>query len=237
MESPTGTGVDARALVDSIAQWRHRIDVGDGIVTPGSEDTAREVGRLRLPENLTGRRVLDIGCSDGFYSFLCEERGASEVVAIDDESSLVNGRVNGFGIASGLRRSSVRYTCRDVEELAPEDGQFDLILFLNVLYHLPNPHRALSRLATVAHPGTLLVLKTHFRQDVRVWWRGRCLGLDIDRRPKWWFFPTNELGGDPTNWWSPNRAGLEGLLKATGWGRIEPVGRHGDRLYYHARLA
>ena len=78
------------------------------------------------------------------------------------------------------------------------------------------------------------MLKTHFREDVRVWWRGRCYGFDVDRRPKWWFFPTTELGGDPTNWWSPNRAGLEGILRATGWDRIQRIARSGDRLYYHA---
>jgi tRNA (mo5U34)-methyltransferase len=223
--------------IASIPTWRHRIEVAPGVVTPGTEDTVAEATRLALPDRLDGKRVLDVGCSDGFYSFLCESRGAAAVLAIDDESSLLaGGGRNGFSVASSLLGSNVDYAARDSECLDPAtDGHFDVLLLLNVLYHLPNPFLALQRLASVANPDALLVLKTHFRQDVRVWWRGRSYGFDVDRRPKWWFFPTTELGGDPTNWWSPNRAGLEAMLAATGWGRYRRIARHGDRLYYHAR--
>lgn len=230
------SAAEIRNRVQEVPRWRHRIDVGAGVVTPGTEDTEAELARLQLPRHLSGHRVLDVGCSDGFYSFTCEERGA-EVVAIDDESShLAPG--NGFRLAAELRGSQATYQARDVEALDPEvDGTFDLVLFLNVLYHLPNPVLSLRRLAGVTRPGGRLVLKTYYRQDVRVWVRGRCLGLDLDRRPKWWFFPGDELGGDPTNWWAPNRRGLEALLRATGWTDVRRLGHHGDRLYYHATRA
>ncbi len=230
------TSADTRELIGSIPVWRHQIEVEPGIITPGTERTQEEAGRLRLPRDLSGRRVLDIGCSDGYYAFCCESRGATEVVAIDDESSLLaGGGLNGFRVAHGLLGSQVAYAARSVDDLDPDvDGKFDVILFINVLYHLPNPFLSLQRIASVARPGARLILKTHFRQDVRVWWRGEAYGLDIDRRPKWWFFPKSELGGDPTNWWSPNRAGLEAMLTATGWGKLEKIARHRDRLYYHA---
>ncbi len=233
----SGDAAAARDEIARIARWRHRIDVGHGVVTPGVEDTPLELRRLRIPGSLAGKRVLDIGCSDGFYAFTCEDRGAAEVVAIDDESSTHN-QPNGFRIAAELRGSRARYETRDVEELDPGvDGTFDVVLFINVLYHLPNPMRALQAIASVTEPGGLLVLKTYFRTDVRVWLRGRCLGFDVDPRPKWWYFPGTELGGDPTNWWAPNRRGLEGMLGATGWTSIEQVDRVGDRLYVHARRA
>ena len=63
--------------------WFHTIDLGGGVVTPGQKDTLTEVGIMRLPADLTGRTVLDIGAYDGFYSFEAERRGASRVVATD----------------------------------------------------------------------------------------------------------------------------------------------------------
>lgn len=222
---------------DAIAQiptWRHRIEVSPGVTTPGTEDTAAELPRLGIPEDLAGRRVLDIGCSDGFYSFVCENRGA-QVTSIDDESSLLAGGVNGFTVASRLLGSRARYQVMDVHRLGGAGlGHFDVVLFINVLYHLKNPLLALEQIAEVTEPGGLLVLKTYFRQDVRVLVRGRPYGFDIDRRPKWWFFPDRELGGDPTNWFGPNRRAIEGSLRATGWEDVELKCRHGDRLYYHA---
>jgi len=233
--------VSTRAEIDErvakVGRWRHRIDVGSGVVTPGVENNVDELTRLMIPQDLVGKRVLDIGCSDGFYSFTAEERGATSVLAIDDESSTLTSS-NGFRAAASLRNSTARYEARDVENLERErDGAFDLVLFINVLYHLPNPQRALERIASVTDPGGLLVLKTYFQTDFRCWFRGRCIQFDFDRRPKWWYFPSQELGGDPTNWWGPSRSGLSGLLAATGWTDIRTVASKGDRIYLHATRA
>ncbi len=226
---------EAASLVDSVSTWRHRIEVAPGVVTPGTEDNEAELSRLAIPGDLADKNVLDVGCSDGFYSFFCERQGA-RVTALDDESSLLSRSGNGFRVAKSLLGSDVDYRIGDVEQVvAAEYPTFDCVLFINVLYHLPDPHRALAALASVTRPGGLLVLKTYYRTDVRVWVRRHCLGFDLDRRPKWWYFPGSELGGDPTNWWAPNRAGLLAMLSATGWAAEPHVIRHGDRLYVHAR--
>lgn len=225
---------EVRERVASVATWRHTIEVAPGIFTQGTVDNRTELGRLDLPADLTGQRVLDVGCSDGFYSFTCEQRGA-DVVALDDESSLLAGEGNGFTVARELLGSKVDYRVADVETLAESDlGLFDLVLFVNVLYHVQSPQRALHALAAVTRPGGRMAVKTIFRNDVRVWVRGRPFGFDFDRKPKWWYFPNDELGGDPTNWWAPNRAGLVGMLEATGWRVDGPIAQHGDRLYLHA---
>jgi tRNA (mo5U34)-methyltransferase len=214
--------------------WRHRIALTPRFTTPGTEDTAIEWRRLQIPESLAGCRVLDVGCSDGFYSFECERRGA-EVLAIDDESSLLTAGGNGFQIAHDALGSNVTRVVKDVHTLDPaSEGTFDLVLFINVLYHLKSPMLALERLASVTRPGGTLVLKTYYRSDIRFWLKGRCFSLDIDRRPKWWYFPATELGGDPTNWFAPNVAGLEAMLGATGWRIDRALGRFGDRYYCQA---
>lgn len=225
----------ARERIAQIPVWRHNITVAKGVVTPGTENCNAELQQFAFPGSFSGRRVLDIGCSDGFYSFEVERRGATEVVSVDDESSLLAGGVNGFRVAAELLGSEARYRSLDVHMADPADiGHFDDILFLNVLYHLKNPVLAMERLRAVARPGARLFLKTIVWQDVRFWFRGRPLGFDTSRRPKFWFFPGTELGGDPTNWWSPNRAGIEALLLATGWGEFRCTGKKLDRLYYVA---
>lgn len=225
------SAAEISAAIATIPTWRHRIRI-DGHVTPGTEDSDAELARLRIDRDLSGLRVLDIGCSDGAYSFECERRGAAEVVAIDDESSLLAGGVNGFTVARDLLGSKVRYEVMDVERLDPDViGTFDRVLFVNVLYHLRNPMLALDRIRSVTKPGGQMTLKTYFQTDVRRWVRGRCYGFDVDPRPKFWFYPSTELAGDPTNWYAPNRRGLEGLISATGW-RYERMQQWGDRLYY-----
>ena len=64
-------------------EWWHKIDLGNGIITPGKVNTFEKLKRIGLPDDLTGKSVLDIGAWDGFYSFEAERRGASRVVAID----------------------------------------------------------------------------------------------------------------------------------------------------------
>ena len=71
---------DLQAVVDG-RTWFHTIDLGNGVRTRGQKDTPTEVGIMEIPDDLTGRTVLDVGAYDGFYSFECERRGASRVVA------------------------------------------------------------------------------------------------------------------------------------------------------------
>lgn len=231
------TDDDARRQLGQVSQWRHRIEVRPGLFTPGPDDVLAELNYLKVPADLSGERLLDVGASDGGFSFECERRGAT-VTAIDDESSTLATTGNGFRVAAEILGSTAVYAGRSVETLEPEiDGSFDRVLFVNVLYHLRNPMLALERIAAVTVPGGTLHLKTYFRTDVRFRVRGRCIGFDIDSRPKWWFFPGTELGGDPTNWFAPNRRGLSGMLSATGWRDIQQLDTRGDRLYFRATRA
>jgi tRNA (mo5U34)-methyltransferase len=219
-------------LVASHSRWRHRIQLPHGVVTPGSEDTDEELRRLRLPANMAGLRVLDIGCSDGFFSFECEHRGASRVLAIDDFSSLLSPGANGFAIACELLESTVEFRRTSVYELDPgTHGTFDLILFLNVIYHLRHPLLALERIKSVLSPSGRMYLKSYFHQDLRAKLFGRTFGLDLRFGPWARFYPGSELGSDPTNWWGPNAACLHAMLDASGFKDRRELGRFQGRLY------
>ena len=210
METGRGTDVDAlRAEVDDITWW-HTIDLGNGIVTPGRDETPARLPLLHLPP-LDGMSVLDIGAWDGFYSFAAERLGAARVVATDEFAwkHLGTGRA-GFDCARRALDSKVQDVEIDVMDLTPEKvgGTYDVVLFLGVLYHLRDPVLALEKVSSVTDD--LLVLETHVD----------LLGA---RRPAAAFYPTTELYGDATNWWGPNMPALRGMLEAVGFHRIDVV--------------
>jgi tRNA (mo5U34)-methyltransferase len=70
--------------VKAIPYWYHRIELPGGIVTPGWAPI--DAARYCVPQDLTGKRVLDIGAWDGYWTWEALKRGAAEVVAIDDFS-------------------------------------------------------------------------------------------------------------------------------------------------------
>lgn len=223
---------DVLDKIDSIAPpgWRHRIDVGQGIVTPGREDSSLEIGRLQLDTDLTGKRVLDIGCSDGYFSFACEQRGA-KVTAIDDFTSTPsqNG-LNGFTIAAGLLGSSATLTEMSVYDIDSLEGEFDIILLINVLYHLRHPALAIDKIYSKLAVGGKLYVKSHFHQDFRL----GSFGFDLTRKSFAKFYEGSELNNDPSNWWGLNRRCIEALLRSAGFKETQMTARFRDRIYYSA---
>jgi tRNA (mo5U34)-methyltransferase len=91
-EAPPSVRVDPKAaeIWDRISGlgWYHTIDLGHGVATPGFIDNRPTVQLFGIPDELTGKRCLDIGTYDGFWAFEFERRGASDVVGIDVDSPL-----------------------------------------------------------------------------------------------------------------------------------------------------
>src|SRR5687767_12426753 len=71
---------EGRKRVAAIEAWYHRIDLGDGIETPGHFRMADYVPHYRFPDRMDGMRVLDVGASTGFFAYEFERRGAAEVI-------------------------------------------------------------------------------------------------------------------------------------------------------------
>jgi len=199
-----------RSQADAL-RWYHTIDLGQGIVTKGVDDTSLRLARIDLPASLAGRTVLDIGAWDGFFSFEAERRGASRVVATDHYSwhGAGWGTKAGFELARLTLGSRVEDIDIDVMDLSPARvGTFDVVLFLGVLYHLPHPLLALERVASVSHD--LLILETVVDM----------LGV---RRPAMAFYPDRELNGDPTNWWAPNAPAVQAMLRSVGFAQVRTL--------------
>jgi len=199
--------------------WVHRIALPGGRVTPGDWDTDTAMRRLRLPEDLSGKTVLDVGAWDGLYSFEAERRGAKRVLATDHFcwSGPGWGSRAGFDLVHRLLRSKVEARDIDIADLSPESvGTFDVVLFLGVLYHVPEPLAALERVASVT--SGMLILET-------------LVDLTFMRQPAWTFH-----GGrsqpfalyrhwrrDPTTWFAPNEAAVVTMLEHVGFKKIVRV--------------
>jgi tRNA (mo5U34)-methyltransferase len=167
----------ARAAVEAVPLWFHTFSIDGGkIYTHG---VARD-HRYRLPffpEDLSGRSVLDVGAFDGFYAFLAERRGASRVVAVDNEQykdwvkarwgvELEGGE--GFRTIADLLDSSVEYKRLDAFELDRLEERFDLILCFGILHRVEDPLGLLSVLRRRLEPGGEVLLETYGVTDSRL---------------------------------------------------------------------
>jgi tRNA (mo5U34)-methyltransferase len=209
------TDEQVRQAVRSVPHWYHRITLRPGIVTPGVSDSVENLRRLQLPADCRGARALDLGARDGFFSFELERRGA-EAVAVD----YLPAERTGFRVAADALGSRVRYLHANLYDL-PEArlGQFDIVLFLGLFYHLPDPLLALRIIRS--HCRGLLFLESHVVED----------GSDV---PLMRFYPGRSLNNDPTNYWGPNLACLEAMLSES---RFQALSRacYGDRAVFRCR--
>lgn len=208
---------EARRQVAAHGRWFHEIEVAPGVVTPGEDSNRLKLpilDELGLPRDARGLRALDVGCSDGYFSFELERRGA-EVVAVD----FVPETATGFALAKRLLASRVEYRADNVYALdAGRYGTFDVVLLLGVLYHLRKPLAALDAVRGVLRPGGLLFVATLLIDDYVLLPDGRSVRLAdlhpaLPAIPLWQAYPRDSLNGDFTNCFAPNRRALECALE------------------------
>lgn len=229
------TGFEGRATqaeADAL-QWFHSIDLANGVVSKGGKALAflQMEADVVFKHGVAGKSVLDIGAWDGAFSFAAEAWGARDVLATDHFcwGGPGWGTKAGFDLARKARGSKVRELEVDIPDLTVQRvGQFDIVLFLGVLYHLKNPLLALEQVAPLVRD--VLVLDTE-------------TSLDTTSEPVMRFFPGAELNDDPTNWWAPNIACVEAMLRVAGFARVEythnpssnrPINAQRDRFISHA---
>jgi len=205
---PSHTPQEIQAAINEI-KWFHQIDLGKGIVTPGTDPSREKLDWLGLPGDLSGKTVLDIGAWDGFFSFEAERRNAKRVLATDSFTWKGEGwgSKKGFDLARELLGSKVEDEIIDVYEISAERlGRFDVVLFSGVLYHLKHPLLALERVFDVTDD--LLILETH-------------VDLTSLSRPAIAFYPGTELVGDGSNWCGPNLSAVRAMLDTVGFSKTK----------------
>jgi tRNA (mo5U34)-methyltransferase len=199
--------------VASVPHWYHQIPMPDGTLTPGINDSAGTLkiyDSLGFPRDFTGKRVLDIGCADGYLSFIAEKRGALEVIAVDYRLPTASG----FSVAAEILGSKVKHVVDNVYELSPEKyGLFDFVIFAGVLYHLRNPLLALDKVRAMVKVGGGVIVESHIC-DAELEENMHKIGLntlqieELSELAIWSFYYANTLNNDASNKWAPTLSGL-----------------------------
>ena len=209
--------------IRELSPWFHNLDL-DGIQTAPDHflgdypRTKFQRFASALPAALTGKSVLDIGCNAGFYSFEMKRRGAARVVGIDtDPRYLAQAKL----AAEVYGYRDIQWRQLDVYSVGQLRETFDLVIFMGVLYHLRHPLLALDRLHDHVVADRLLFQSMlrgssdmpHVADDYPFEETG------IFERPGHpaMYFVEKRYAGDWTNWWIPNRAGVEAMLRSAGF--------------------
>lgn len=233
MRNGTMTREQIAARVRELGEWFHNMDLGGVKTAP--HHFLGDYPRIKwerfahvVPADLRGKSVLDVGCNAGFYAIEMKRRGASRVLGIDtDDAYLAQARfaaqVNGVEIE--LRNMSIY-------EVGLLRERFDLVIFMGVLYHLRHPLLALDLLHRHVVKDTLLFQsmlrgspETMSLEEDYPFSETRI--FDAPGYPKM-HFVEQRYAGDGTNWWIPNRACVEAMLRSAGF---EITGQPEEEVY------
>jgi tRNA (mo5U34)-methyltransferase len=242
----TATADDLRTRVETLAPWFHNIDLGGGITTAPDHFLGDypnfKYARFAdaLPADLTGKSVLDIGCNAGFYSVEMAKRGAARVLGIDeDDRYLEQARL----VADTLGHPRIEFRKLSVYDVGGLRERFDLVIFMGVLYHLRHPLLALDLIREHV-AGDRLLFQTMQRgsngtidvpEDHPFHMPGTFQAPPIFDDPAYpkMHFIERAYANDWTNWWAPNRAGSEAMLRAAGF----TIEAHPEEEVYICRVA
>ncbi len=214
------------AKVQELGPWFHNLEL-QGVQTAPNHflgDYPRQKFRhfaSVIPEDLTGKTVLDIGCNAGFYAMELKRRGAARVVGTDsDLRYLAQAR-----FAAEVEGLDIEFREQSVYDVALLGEKFDFVVFMGVLYHLRHPLLALDLIHEHV-AGDLLLFQTMQRGSTQIdpvqedYDFFETAHLDSPGYPKMVFFE-HRYAHDPTNWWAPNAACTEAMLRASGFQIVE----------------
>lgn len=213
---------DLGRRIEALGPWFHNLRLGPFQTAPKHflgdfPRTKFERFAHAVPEDLSGRTVLDIGCNAGFYSLEMKRRGAARVLGIDhDERYLAQAR-----FAAEVSGLDIEFRRLEVYDVGALGETFDLVIFMGVLYHLRHPLLALDLIREHV-AGDMLLFQSLQRGSDRV--------LDVPREAPFseeamfeeegypvLHFIEHSYAEDWTNWWVPNRACTEAMLRVSGF--------------------
>lgn len=199
--------------------WHQQWEIFAGVLTPGRNPVQDLLAYANVPEDLTGKTVLDIGAWNGCFSAECVRRGASRVVGLgpDDPATAGFDRIKTI-----LGYGNMEYRYGSVYDMNPAElGRFDVVFCFGVLYHLRYPLLALDKIYEVCRDQLFVesfVIDQHFLlgRDHR-----SCALAETHpellETPLWQFYPGKELNDDASNWFGPNVTALTDAVASAGF--------------------
>lgn len=221
--NPVAAQRSLRERAEALGPWFHDLDL-HGVRTAPDHPLGDFLVDLwsqvepAFPQDMTGATVLDIGCNAGFYSLRLHARGARVTGIEHDPRYLAQAR-----FAAEVLGADIDYRLMDVYDVERLEQQYDYVLFMGVFYHLRYPLYALDRVAKLVRKR--LVFQSMMRGSTAEYLPEPDYPIEErsifeDSRFPAMYFLEHSYVGDPTNWWVPNRAAMEGMLRSAGL-RIE----------------
>lgn len=213
---------EIRRRIDALGPWFHNMELAGIETAPDHFLGNYPLIKWRkfadaIPADLSGKAVLDVGCNAGFYSIEMKRRGAGRVLGIDfDEAYLAQAR-----FAAEVADCDIEFRQLSVYDVGALHERFDIVLFMGVLYHLRHPLLALD------------LIREHVARDLMIFQsmqRGSTNVPALEQNYHFWthdlfdrpefpklHFIEHRYADDPTNWWIPNRACTEAMLRSAGF--------------------
>jgi SAM-dependent methyltransferase len=173
---------------------------GRRLETPGTHmcvGSLAALDRHGFPRDFTGKRVLDIGCNAGFYSFVAKLRGAASVTGMDQQPHYLAQAL----LIREILGIDVQFQQTDGHDLDERIGSFDVVINTGVIYHLQNPMDLLGRLARITTE--VMYLETEALIDPA---HAECA----------WFIE-RDYCQDSSNWWIYGPTCVERMVRAAGF--------------------
>lgn len=211
-----------RTRVEALGEWFHNLDLRGVETAPNHflrDYPSCKFARFAhvVPQDLSGKSVLDIGCNAGFYSLEMKRRGAARVLGVDfDDRYLAQAR-----LAAEVNEAEVEFRKLSVYDLAALGERFDLVIFMGVLYHLRHPLLALDLIYEHVADDLLLYqsLQRGSERVAEVAPDYPFEQMDHFHDPGYpkLHFVEDSYARDWTNWWIPNAACSAAMLRSSGF--------------------
>ncbi|MFN8483725.1 MAG: DUF1698 domain-containing protein [Anaerolineae bacterium] len=229
------TPEEMRAGVERLAPWFHRIELAPGVYTKDSSIAGEPVDhpmptwmlvRQALPDDLSGKTVLDIGCNGGFYAVEAKRRGAARVLGVDSQRREV-------AQARFVRRAldlDIEFERMSVYDIRPATvGQFDYVLALGLIYHLKHLILALENLFAVTKD-TLIVETAILPPEIAPPTLHIPFGgVDRNLHPLVYVENPSDASEPAFNWFIPTTACAKAMLENVGFEEVTVVAEIGAR--------
>jgi tRNA (mo5U34)-methyltransferase len=218
--------------------WHQQWEVFPGIFTPGRSPVDDLFARTLMPQDLSGKRVVDVGAWNGCAALECERRGAREVIAL----SLEQPSWGGFNFLSEVTAAErTRFVRGTIYDLNPDViGLFDIVMCFGVIYHLRYPMLGIDNLRRIA--ADKLYLETHLLDHALYTLNGTTEISDLaaveprlENAALLQFYKGSELQGGASNWFSLSMSALVGILETAGFA-VEHTHKHLQRGYVNCSV-
>lgn len=224
--------------IEALGPWFHQVQLPEGMLTKTESHFGEDANhplpvwehvKQAIPEDLTGKSVLDVGCNAGFYCFAAHQRGARTILGVDAVRRQVQ---QARFCAKALGLNDIHFERRSLYELDPlEQGEFDVVLALGLAYHLKHLVGGLERLFSMT--SELLILESAVLVPEEELPAGVKEPLQHNQEQMYLLgYAKNSpmVNESSMNWFYPTAEGFLAMLSDVGFEEVQIVDRWFDRV-------